>query len=384
MSITLLAFCWIAGGQQRQDIQIEFLSHAVTDNEQLVRSGNNLFKVMPVLDEQVSSKWISIDSGVGYGGELSVATIISDKGQLESLSILTSQETSSYLDKVVSNKLPHSLLGKNIKTNLTADGVSGATLTSQAIVDATDNAADKVRSKLFGYQLKEHKSLFAYGQWVDAFAIVFFILAVLLNKSRVKQKAALNWGLLISSIAVFGFYSATLYSSTTMGALITGTWLQGVASYTPFILLLLSVGYILYFNRNIYCQSLCPFGAVQQCLAKIGNARSSTVRASVFIWFPRALLLVTLCLGAYFRNPMAFNYDPFGIMFGMVGGIYLFVLTVVIVLTSLVVRRPWCQSLCPINAMTEFVVFNKNWLKKSLKNKQKYSSLDKKIKVRSK
>ncbi len=116
---------------------------------------------------------------------------------------------------------------------------------------------------------------------------------------------------------------------------------------------------------------MCPFGAVQQCLAKVGNAKPSPVRHQFFIWFPRVLLLITLCLGAYFRNPAAFVYEPFGIAFGMIGGMYLFVLTVMIILTSLVVRRPWCQSLCPINAMTDFLVFNKNWFKQVLNNKGK-------------
>ena len=66
------------------------------------------------------------------------------------------------------------------------------------------------------------------------------------------------------------------------------------------------------------------------------------------------------------------TYEPFGIMFGMIGSMYLFVLTVLVLLTSLAVRRPWCQTLCPVNAMTDYIKFNKMWVKQSW-NKSKKS-----------
>ncbi|GAL03843.1 putative transcriptional regulator [Photobacterium aphoticum] len=201
--------------------------------------------------------------------------------------------------------------------------------------------------------------------------MVFFALAVWVSRTRSAHKVKMNTALLAGSTLLFGFHSASLYSASTMGGAIYGSWISGVANYTPFILLALSIGYIFYYNRNLYCESLCPFGAVQKCLAKVGNAKASPVRHEIFIWFPRILLLATLCLGAYFRSPAGFVYEPFGIAFGMIGGMYLFVLTVMILLTSLVVRRPWCQSLCPVNAMTDFLVFNKNWAKQARSQKNK-------------
>ncbi|ROV61695.1 4Fe-4S binding protein [Vibrio ponticus] len=370
-SILLLILAWYLGGLRTNNSQAQFFQHISTTGSELVEVSPNLYQLVGADGDKAQAKWVSFGSGVGYGGELTVGAVFTPSGEVETISLLSSKETSSYFDKVVEEKLPENLLGQRVKTSLYVDAVTGATLTSEAYITAVDQAADPVREALYGYRLSEQASALSYFKWLDAAALVFFALAVWVNRTRSEHKVKFNIAILGGSTILFGFHSASLYSASIMGGAIYGSWISGVANYTPFILLALSIGYIFYYNRNIYCESLCPFGAVQKCLAKVGNAKSSPIRNELFIWFPRVLLLVTLCLGAYFRSPAAFVYEPFGIAFGMIGGMYLFVLTVMIILTSLVVRRPWCQSLCPVNAMTDFLVFNKNWFKQSRAKKSK-------------
>ena len=381
LSILLVLSSWFLGGLRVNNSQSQFFEHITAKNEKIVEITPLLFKIISNDTTDTNPiKWVSFGSGIGYGGELTVGSVFLPDGKVQSISLLSSKETSSYFDKVVEEKLPEGLLGNSIEHLLEYDAISGATLTSQAYVHAVNQSADLIREQLYGKRLVSDSSILDYLKWLDFAAIIFFMSAVWINRSRSVYKAKFNAGLLFGSTILFGFHSASLYSSSTMGGLIFGSWISGVANYTPFILLILSVGYILYYNRNIYCQSLCPFGAVQQCLAKVGNAKSSPIRHQFFIWFPRVLLLTTLCMGAYFRSPAEFIYEPFGIAFGMIGGMYLFVLTVMILLTSLVVRRPWCQSLCPINAMTDFIVFNKNWAKQVRNNATKKRKTAKKEK----
>ena len=381
LSILLVLSSWFLGGLRVNNFQSQFFEHITVKNEKIVEITPLLFKIISNDTTDTNPiKWVSFGSGIGYGGELTVGSVFLPDGKVQSISLLSSKETSSYFDKVVEEKLPEGLLGNSIEHLLKYDAISGATLTSQAYVHAVNQSADLIREQLYGKRLVSDSSILDYLKWLDFAAVIFFMSAVWINRSRSVYKAKFNAGLLFGSTVLFGFHSASLYSSSTMGGLIFGSWISGVANYTPFILLILSVGYILYYNRNIYCQSLCPFGAVQQCLAKVGNAKSSPIRHQFFIWFPRVLLLTTLCMGAYFRSPAEFIYEPFGIAFGMIGGMYLFVLTVMILLTSLVVRRPWCQSLCPINAMTDFIVFNKNWAKQVRNNATKKRKTAKKEK----
>ncbi len=373
-SVLILIVCWYLGGLQTNTSQTQLLHNVLSKQETIIQESPVLFKIAKHQNSQITTKkWLSLGYGVGYGGELQVAVELLPDGTLNAIHLLSSKETAPYFAKVVEEKLPQALLGQSASTAFSHDGVTGATLTSNAYIQAVNKAADPVRNLLYGYELVKVPSIWQRFKWLDITAVIFFIAAVGLSRSKTKYKAKLNSALLCLSTLLFGFYSASLYTVSTIGGFISATWITGVASYSPFILLALSMGYILYYNRNIYCQSLCPFGAVQQCLATIGNAKSSPVRYPFFIWFPRFLLLITLCMGAYFRNPASFVYEPFGIAFGMIGGIYLFVLTILILLTSLVVRRPWCQSLCPVNAMTDFIVFNKSWLKQTkrqLTNKQ--------------
>ena len=368
LSIFLLIVAWYLGGLRSNNSQAQFFEHITSKQYQLEEVSPNLYKLVGNVGEE-NAKWVSFGSGIGYGGELTVGAVFTASGVVETISLLSSKETSSYFEKIVEEKLPEGLLGKNIKTTFHVDAITGATLTSDAYNHALDQAADSVRQAVFGYRLSEQVTPWSYFKWLDAAALILFAIAVWVNRTRSEHKVKMNVALLTASTLLFGFHSASLYSASTMGGLIYSSWISGVANYTPFILLALSIIYIFCYNRNVYCQSLCPFGAVQQCLAKVGNAKSSPVRHQFFIWFPRVLLLITLCLGAYFRSPAAFVYEPFGIAFGMIGGMYLFVLTIMIILTSLVVRRPWCQSLCPINAMTDFLVFNKHWFKQ-VRNKK--------------
>lgn len=367
-SVLLLLFAWVLGGQRSDDAKAQFFQSLTQENEQITPVSPTLFKVAPAQPDGESEgliRWIGLGSSVGYGGDLVIGAEVLPNGDIARISVLSSKETSSYFEEMVEATLPEALVAQNINTALSADAVTGATLTSNAYIQALEAGVDPIRQQLFGYTFSEPTHFWHYFQWLDIAALLFFAAAVWVNKTRSEHKNKINTALLAGATLVFGFHAAALYSVSTMGGLLFGSVLTGVANYTPFILLVLSIGYILYYNRNIYCQSLCPFGAVQQCLAKVGNAKSSPVRQPFFIWLPRVILLLTLCLGAYFRNPAAFVYEPFGIAFGMIGGMYLFILTVLILLTSLVVRRPWCQSLCPINAMTDFVVFNKNWLKQA-------------------
>lgn len=371
-SITLLLLAWYLGGLNPENNRLPFLEQ-ISAPQQRQKINTDLYKIKSSQESQPPN-WVSFGQGIGYGGTLSVGVEFTNDGQIQTIALLSSKETPSYFNELVVNQLPDSLLNMDIKQPIKLDAISGATLTSNAYMNAIEQATDPVREQILSYRLSQPTPAWMFFQWFDFIALLFFALAILINRTRSKYKAKMNSILLTLSTLVFGLYSASLYSSSTMSGLLTSVWLTGVASYTPFILLLLSIAYILYFNRNIYCQSLCPFGAAQQCLAKIGNAKPSPLRAQFFVWFPRFLLLLTLSAGIFYRSPNAFTYEPFGIAFGMIGGIYLFILTILIILTSLVIRRPWCQSLCPIHVMTDFIVFNKNWFnqkRKKLNNKHK-------------
>ncbi|RTR33636.1 FMN-binding protein [Shewanella atlantica] len=369
VSVSLLLLAWYCGSIRISDNQSDMV-------DQLLINGELLTQIHPRLYQGTSAnelspvEFIGLGSGIGYGGITEVAVTVSSQGDIQRVAVLSSKDTSSYLDKVLQSNLMEKILGENIKVSLEIDGVSGATVSTNALTDAIKQAADSVRVQVFGFSMLENEEPVSHFRWLDLMAIAMFTMAILVNKTRHRKKSMFNWAILLSSMCVFGFYSSSLFSSSTMGILISGAWFSGLGNYTSLILLSLVILYIIVSNRNVYCTSLCPFGATQECLAKLGNAKTTSLTNFFFEWFPRGLLLTTLCLGLYFRNPASFSYEPFGIMFGMIGSIYLFVLTVLAIVTSLVVKRPWCRTLCPMNPMTDFIRFNRQWFK-SILNKQR-------------
>lgn len=369
VSIGLMLLAWFAGGARIADNQQEMVNQLLIKGESLKQIHTGLFHA-ETANQSTPIEFIGLGNGVGYGGRTEVALTVSPQGDIQRIAVISSKDTSSYLDKVVQSDLMALLLGKNIKAPLGIDGVSGATVSSNALSQALELAADSVRVELFGFSLVEDKSALVHFRLLDVMAILMFALAVWVNKTRHRKKYLFNWALLLTSMCLFGFYSSTLISSSTMGILISGAWLTGLGNYTSLILLSLVLLYIVVSNRNVYCSTLCPFGAAQECLAKLGNAKTTSLNDLVFEWFPRALLLTTLCFGLYFRNPASLSYEPFGIMFGMIGSLYLFVLTALTVITALVVKRPWCRTICPMNPMNDFVRFNRQWMR-SILNKQR-------------
>ena len=120
-------------------------------------------------------------------------------------------------------------------------------------------------------------------------------------------------------------------------------------------------------GRNPYCTSICPFGATQQCLAVVGGARRRVpTRCRAYLpWVPRILAWAVILLALTHRNPALVSYEVYGALFHVVGDLWQFVLLAAVLVASLAITRPWCKYLCPTRVVIEYVVFGRNWARKS-------------------
>ncbi|GLO63513.1 hypothetical protein MACH09_40210 [Vibrio sp. MACH09] len=364
VSILILITAWWFGGVKLSENQLATLNSLTGENQTLVKVEENLYQV---LENDVSVSWLGIGQGIGYGGEIEVAVRIDNQGEINQISILSIKDTSSYITKVIEHGFVDKFFSFSANEPADVDAVSGATISSTGMLNAFNSSIELIGTKVSGQRKREKYNPLSTVSILDAVAIILFITAIYVSRSVSKHKTKMQWILMLSALGVLGFYSASLISTSTLSILISGSWIHGLGNYTPLILFILTIGYILLFNKNIYCQMICPMGTTQQCLSKLTNAKTVSLKHKVFVWFPRFLLLITLAGGLYFRNPTSFSYTPFGIMFSMVGSIYLFIPTILILLTSLVVHRPWCKTLCPINAMTDYILFFKDWYKQLIK-----------------
>lgn len=65
------------------------------------------------------------------------------------------------------------------------------------------------------------------------------------------------------------FHSGGKFSLGTVHLLLSGGWMRGVASHAALTCLLLAVAVFFLTRKNLYCATLCPFGAVQEGLGRI-------------------------------------------------------------------------------------------------------------------
>jgi polyferredoxin len=117
-------------------------------------------------------------------------------------------------------------------------------------------------------------------------------------------------------------------------------------------------------NKNPYCEWFCPFGAAQECMAALGDARTvSPGRFRKFLlWTQRGLAWLAILLALIYRNPGLSSYEIFGALFDFIGSSWQFALLGIILVASIFIRRPWCNYLCPIRPVTDLYRTFRKWI----------------------
>jgi polyferredoxin len=164
---------------------------------------------------------------------------------------------------------------------------------------------------------------------------------------------------------VLGFiYTAPLTISHVI-ALLSGFWPDWHSNIYWYLL----IGGILFATtvdaKNPYCSWFCPFGAYQECLAAFtGSGLVKPRRWRVFLnWLPRTLALASILLGLATRQPGVASYEPFAALFDLRGSALNFALLGVVTLGSLLMYRPFCNYLCPLGPVIDFVAAGRRWVR---------------------
>lgn len=230
------------------------------------------------------------------------------------------------------------------------DAVSGATLTTQAITRAFKKrlalltpAAPAVSAPPISFRV--------LGANLLALAALAFSLFVFFHRRESRLWRNLS---LVVNVVILGFVTAKMLSF----ALFYG-WIRSGISFADavFVIWVAAIASIFIYNKNIYCQCLCPFGAAQQLLGQLTRQKFSLRLLPVFQWIGFvyfSMILGFLLAAAPLRlestEPFAaflwYNFlSPAGIMFGL----WLFV--------SIFCGRFWCNFLCPTGrALNGFLV----------------------------
>ena len=231
-------------------------------------------------DADKTERWLRVapvgDTIIGYQGPTDAIIRLDNKDTVLGLTVLESFDNEPYTDYVREDwGFPRLFNGLTLDQLAEVDvesieGVSGATMTSQAVAKAVVAAARNRQQVAERLRRASHDSdsNVRAEKWLttrDVSTIGFVIFAVLVANTRLKRYAAMRVTLQVGVIVWMGWLNGDLLSQ----ALWAGWAMHGIAWAKCIGLVALSVAAVLLpvlSGKNTYCSHMCPHGAVQQLL----------------------------------------------------------------------------------------------------------------------
>jgi NosR/NirI family nitrous oxide reductase transcriptional regulator len=297
----------------------------------------------------------------GFGGRLNLAIHVDTSGKLIDFLIVRSNETPSYLDLLrgwLDSLKGNSLFAREPFRGINA--VTGATISSQAVLDALQTAGGRFAEEVLGGQpsvptdapaeswskhLPDTTSLYLIGTFMAAFIVMhrggFWSRIVVLTLSFVVGGIVLNAQYSSEQIA-------TLLSFDAPTAKLAGVFLLVVG--VPAVALLFG---------NLYCGYVCPFGAAQELLGYIlpGRLRPAPRREEMRLARSIKYVVLSVLLLTFFvsRDRRTLAGDPLTSVFALRSALpawpaWMLAVVAVALAGSLFYVRFWCRYLCPVGA----------------------------------
>jgi len=377
--LTILT-AWIVGAVQSAAGIEPFLPQAIPTASRFELIAGDIYAAYTDNQNEGLIGYVTIGEASGYGGPMKVAVGVDLQGNVIGLAIVDSKDTASWLRKVKQSNYIGKLLGKSYADSFVlgrdVDGVTGATYTARATAEATLEGSRKIAGNQLGLELPAEENVKIKFGIPEIALIALFAAGYFGHQSRFKYTKQARWVTMLVGLVVLGFiYNAPLTLSS-INKFLLGFFPQWQTNLYWYLL----IGGILFVftvdNKNPYCQWFCPFGAAQECLGVIGGAKiRSAGKYRVFLkWLQRGLPWIAIVLALLFRSPGISSYEIFGTLFSLTGSTLQFALLGIILIASLFIKRPWCDYLCPIHSVDEFIRMVRSWiieLWKTLQNKRK-------------
>ncbi len=324
-------------------------------------SDTNIYNVHK---EETLFGYLSTGEAQGYGGPLQVAVIADSFGSIVGTELVKSYESASFLAKLKNHKYYDQYVDKPINDIFELPGdvaaVSGATITSLAIANATREASYQIAKKKLSMQVPEieKKWVFASKEIVIIIIFVLGIMSIFLKKeNRFIRKKQIQFASLILGFVFIGFmYNASL-SLTHFGRLFLGYFPDIHSHFIWWFLMGGTFLILIVWGKNVYCSSVCPFHAAQKLLNMISGIKLKLPKkvSKIAVKTPSFLLWLSLILIFISANPTISSYEPFAMLFSLEGvGIQWYILPAALI-GSLFFSNFFCRFFCPVGGALKWM-----------------------------
>lgn len=290
-----------------------------------------------------------VEKASGYQSPIIMMVGIDLQGNILNSIVVDQQETPTFFKRLIDNSFFDQFLGRNIIdgfSDKTVQAVAHATISSNAVTKAINLGTFYVGKNYLHMNIPKLEYQVSFGKKE---ILIILLMATSVFATYQRKHKLRNFALLYS-IIVLGFWYNSFITYGTIASMITGSIPQFSENTSWYILLVGAFGLILFTGKNLFCYWICPFGAVQEILAKISGfssrpsskiERYAKLLPGFFAWMALMLALLT-------GMPTAASFEPFATLFSQVGTNFQWALLPFVVLTSLIIFRFWCYYFCPV------------------------------------
>lgn len=232
--------------------------------------------------------------------------------------------------------------------NHEVDAVSGCTYTSTAIKQSLQVSMQHLTSQ------KAKLNSWDIELLIKQLCVLLITILALICFFNPKKTKKLRIITLLLSILILGFWTNSLLSFAMFYNWIT----NGVSLTMQFVIILITVISIILpiiTKKSFYCQYLCPFGAVQEFIGKL-PIKKITITAKIYKFFSILRKIILLTLLFLIASGFALDLtvvEPFSIFNYQTIVFEVALLTAIIVISSIFIKKPWCNYLCPTGTFLE-------------------------------
>ncbi|MFA4874753.1 MAG: 4Fe-4S binding protein [bacterium] len=293
----------------------------------------------------------------GYGGEIDLLVGIDSSGKITRTKVLAHNEAPQIMDRVIGSGFLSRFMGHKAGDDLSdIETVSGATLSTQAMIDDARTAALAVAAELSGKGTAGPVGAGALRSlpWLPACGTIimigFCIASVLSPARRWLRKTTL-----VVSVLTIGVW---LNTPITIGDIVdvrnlAVSWLARL----PLVLLMIFAVAASLWRGNLYCAYICPFGALQVGAGEILPVKCCPDERGqhAFAWLRWLVAIATIYAIADMGSYAFRQIEPFALCFSRSPDRIALIQTGVVLVAALFVRRIWCRFFCPTGLVMDLM-----------------------------
>ncbi len=359
--VAALLFALVLGKKEARRESSRLVQSAL-DGQYTAELAGAVYDLYPAVGvDQELAGWAAVAQGTGYAGPVTVLAVFDTTGVLRQGQVARHGETTLFYSLARPAELIRGLIGKSYvriaEGNYRLDTVSGASATTAAVLAAIERAAGKIGKVKFGFIAAERKKRFEFGL-AELVVILLFLAGIIGAKREFSYKTQLRFSTQAAGLLVIGFWENSPISIAKITSFLLGYFPPLQSGLFWYLLLGGFVFSILLTGRNIHCHYVCPFGAMQRFTGLIGGAKKS-LPATIALWVSRTrnlLVIVLLFCALWCGNAGIAGYEPFGTAFTLNGTVLYWLLLVVVLVSAIFLRNPWCHYFCPVQSAAEVLM----------------------------